>query len=93
MGDCIGRTRLHAETAENAAVVIDVVNLGVTVAAADAFRRKYSQQLQYRCSPPGKLPRQKKHATHFLSRFRRAAKRAPRGNVPAIAPAHPDKPP
>src|SRR4051794_26356722 len=44
MRDRVRGTRLHAVSAENTAVVIDVVNLGVTLGAADAvlgrvFRR------------------------------------------------------
>ena len=36
MRDGIGGARFHAISAENAAVVVDVVNLGVALAAADA---------------------------------------------------------
>ena len=36
VGDRVGRTRFHAIAAKNAAVVIDVVNLGVALGAADA---------------------------------------------------------
>ena len=36
VGDGIGRAGLDAESAENAAIVVDVVNLGVALAATDA---------------------------------------------------------
>ncbi len=36
VGDCIGRTRLHAIAAKNTSGVVDVVNLGVAVAGRNA---------------------------------------------------------
>ena len=39
MGDCVGRARFHAVSAENAPVVIDVVDLGVALGAAHAILR------------------------------------------------------
>jgi len=40
MRDSIGRARFNAVSAENASVVVDVVNLGVTLSAADAILRR-----------------------------------------------------
>ena len=37
--DGVGRTRFHAVSAENAAVIVDVVDLGVALGAADAIFR------------------------------------------------------
>ena len=39
VGDGIRRTRLYAVSAENAAVVIDVVNFGITLGATDPMFR------------------------------------------------------
>src|SRR5215471_19925650 len=36
VGNGVGRTRLDAVPAENAAVIVDVVNAGVTLSAADS---------------------------------------------------------
>src|SRR5258708_29744550 len=37
VGYCVFRTCLDAESAENAAAVVDVINLGVPLIASDAF--------------------------------------------------------
>ena len=68
VGDGVGGAGLHAVPAENAAVVIDVVDAGVALAAGDARLCRCFPRPRCRCSWPGRRPRRGSRRRTFPSR-------------------------
>ena len=98
VGNCVGRAGLDAISAKNAAVVIDVVNLGVAFAAAHAFLGRIFGRFDIDAIAPGSWPRKENRRRIFPGRSRRAAERARRETAPEIlrpatAPGHRDNSP
>ena len=72
VGDGVGGAGFDAVAAEDAAVVVDVVDLGVALGARRCASRRCSRRPRCRCSSRGRRRRRGSRRRTFPGRFRRA---------------------